>query len=42
MLKPVVRTAIIELADIHLKYGFMNEALVMYRKAYTDSAAPLD
>ena len=41
-LKPMVRTAIVDLANIHLKYGFLNEALVMFRKAFNDSAAPID
>lgn len=38
----MVRNSIIELADIHLKYGFMNEAAAMYRKAFNESSVTQD
>ena len=41
-LKPVVRLEVIQLGHIHLKYGFLNEAFVMYRKAFNESTTPID
>lgn len=41
-LKPSVRVAFLQLAEIHQKFGYLNEALFMMRKAYNDSHDPID